>query len=84
MESGSHELSRMATAYMASLAFVATFLIATATGSDGGTALVRGVVVGALALVLGRLLVRPLIDTVLDAMARDEARKAAERSEDER
>ena len=83
MESGSQELSRTATAYIASLAFVATFLLTTAWGGDGNTALLRGVLVGAMALVLGRFLARPIVDVVLDAMARDRAANAPPSEEED-
>lgn len=75
---GSHELTRLATAYCTSIAFGLTFLIASFTGVDGTTALLRSVTVGAIALVLGYLLSSPVVDAVLTAMARDEAKRAAE------
>lgn len=76
---GSHELTRLATAYCTSFAFGLTFLIASFTGVDGATALWRSVTVAAVALVLGYLLATPVVDAVLSAMARDEARRATER-----
>lgn len=77
-ESGSQELVRIATAYLASIAFGVTFLVATLTGADGTTALLRGVVATIAACVVGRLLFGPAVGVVLAAMARDEAaRKAA-------
>lgn len=80
---GSHELTRLATAYCTSIAFGLTFLIASFTGVDGGTALLRSVTVGGIALVLGYLLATPVVDVVLAAMARDEAKRVAEsRKED--
>ncbi len=75
---GSHELTRLATAYCTSIAFGLTFLIASFTGVDGGTALLRSITVGAIALVLGYLLATPVVDVVLSAMARDEAKRVAE------
>ena len=80
MESGngSQELSRLATAYVVSVAFATTFLLASFQGVDGGTALLRGVIVGACALILGRMLAAPVVDVVLAAMARDEAKKQQE------
>lgn len=85
MESGngSQELSRLATAYVVSVAFAATFLLASFQGVDGGTALVRGVIVGACALVIGRLLSAPVVDVVLAAMARDEARKQKDKPKED-
>jgi hypothetical protein len=75
---GSHELTRLATAYCTSIAFALTFLIASFTGVDGTTALLRSVTVGAIAMVLGYLLASPVVDAVLTAMARDEAKRAAQ------
>jgi hypothetical protein len=81
---GSRELTRIATAYVASLAFGVTFLVATLCGVGGGTALLRAVGVGAVSLVVGWLLAAPVVDTVLAAMARDEAeRRAKQAAEDE-
>ena len=81
---GSHELTRLATAYVTSIAFGLTFLVATAVGVDGGTALVRAITAAGLALVLGYLLATPVVDAVLTAMARDEAkRQAAVKKEDD-
>jgi hypothetical protein len=81
MESGqgSQELVRIATAYFVSIAFGTTFLVASLAGVDGLTALLRAVLVGAIALVAGRLLSAPVVDVVLAAMARDEARRQAEK-----
>ena len=75
---GSHELTRLATAYLTSIAFGLTFLVASAVGVDGGTALLRSVCAAAIALVLGHLLASPVVDAVLTAMARDEAKRKAE------
>ena len=81
---GSHELTRLATAYLTSIAFGLTFLVASAVGVDGSTALLRAVVAGGVALVLGHLLATPVVDAVLTAMARDEAkRQAAMKREDD-
>ena len=76
---GSHELTRLATAYCTSFTFGLTFLIATFAGVDGTTALWRSVATAGAALVLGYLLASPVVDAVLTAMARDEAKRAAER-----
>lgn len=74
---GSQELIRLATAYLASIAFGMTFLIATLVGVDGGTALLRSVVAGGAAMAIGWLLAAPVVDAVLTAMARDEAKRRA-------
>ena len=81
---GSHELTRLATAYLTSIAFGLTFLVASAVGVDGGTALSRSIGAAAVALVLGYMLATPVVDAVLTAMARDEAkRKAAAKQEED-
>ncbi len=77
---GSQELIRLATAYLASIAFALTFLIGTLSGVDGGTTLLRSVTVAGAALVLGWLLAAPVVDAVLTAMARDEAKRRAEQT----
>jgi uncharacterized membrane protein YagU involved in acid resistance len=75
---GSHELTRLATAYLTSIAFGLSFLVASSCGVDGWTALWRSVLAGGAAFVLGHLLAMPVVDTVLAAMARDEARRQTE------
>ncbi|MBL8752628.1 MAG: hypothetical protein JNK15_04950 [Planctomycetes bacterium] len=75
---GSHELTRLLAAYLTSIAFGVTFLVAWLAGVDGSTALWRSVAAAGIALVVGQLLARPVVGTVLDAIARDEAKKKAE------
>jgi hypothetical protein len=74
MDAGSRELTRRATAHVAALAFAITYLATVAGGAGAGAALLRGSIGALLALVAGRLLCRPVVDAVLDALARDEAR----------
>lgn len=81
--SGSQELTRLITAYLTSFAFGITFLVASLTGVDGTTTLLRAVVVGAITLVVGRMLAAPVVDSVLTALARDEAKRRAAPKEDE-
>lgn len=78
MGTGSRELARGTSTYLACLAFILAFLVTTVTGGTGMTAAIRGAIAAAGALVLGGWLMRPLITTVLDAMARDTADKKAE------
>ena len=75
---GSHELTRLAAAYMTSIVFGTAFLVASLSGVDGATALWRSIVAAACALVASHLLAPPVIDVVLSAIARDEARRRAE------
>lgn len=82
-DSGSQELVRIATAYLASLAFGLTFLVATLSGVEGLTALGRSVIAMLGACVAGRLLIGPAINAVLNAMARDEAARQAALAEKE-
>ena len=74
---GSQELTRLLTAYLTSIAFGTTFLIASLVGVDGVTALWRSVTAAAVTLVVGRLLATPVVDTILSALARDEAKRQA-------
>ena len=69
---GSRELVRRAAAYMVCTAFGLTFLISTLSGAQGNTALLRGVV-AAITLAISHFLLKPVVDVVLDAMARDRA-----------
>ena len=78
MGTGSRELARGASTYLACLAFIVAFLVTTVTGGTGLTAAFRGAIAAGGALAVGGLLMRPLITTVLDAMARDTADNQAE------
>ncbi len=75
---GSQELTRQLTAYLTSIAFGVSFLCASLAGADGLTALWRSVIAGAIALVAGQLLAPPVVDSILTALARDEAKRQAE------
>lgn len=77
MKSGSQELTRLFTAYLTSIAFGLSFLVASLVGVDGLTALWRSVVVGAIAWAAGQLLAPPVADALITAAAREEARRAA-------
>jgi phage portal protein BeeE len=72
-------------AYAASVAFGATFLLASWSGCNGTTALFRGTIAIAVAMSITRLLAAPVVRVVLDAMARDVASKqaAAKREEEQ-
>ena len=85
MKSGtaSQELTRLLTAYLTSIAFGTSFLIASLAGVDGLTVLWRSVVGGAAAWVVGQLLAPPVVDAILTALARDEARRQAERPKED-
>ena len=80
---GSQELTRLLSAYLTSIAFGITFLVASLVGVDGLTALWRAVVAAGTAMVVGHLLASPLVDTVLTAIARDEAKRQAEKPGEE-
>lgn len=72
---GSRELSRIATAHLVAVAFGMTFVVASALGVDGMTALTRALIVAGISLLPAFLLCSLVVDTVLAAMARDEAQK---------
>jgi len=80
---GSQELTRLAAAYLTSIVFGIAFLVAILSGVDGLTALWRGVVAGAFALVAANFLAPPVIDVVLAALSRDEAKRRAIIEEDD-
>lgn len=79
---GSQELTRLLTAYLTSFTFGITFVVATFAGVDGMTALMRSVMTASIALIFGNLLAAPLVDVVLTSIARDEAKRQAEKKED--
>lgn len=79
MDSGGRELVRRAAAYLVCVAFGLTFLLSTLAGAQGHTALIRGVIVAAIALAVSRILLKPLVNVVLAAMARDGASGEDER-----
>ncbi len=83
MQSGSHDLARAASAYLACLMFVVAFLVTTLAGGSGVTATIRGGIVALVTVVLARPLLHPALSAVLDAMARDRAnqQKARENAE---
>lgn len=81
MESGSRELTRLAMAYAASIAFGVTFLLASWAGCNGSTALVRGAIAVVAAMAITRMLAAPVVQVVLDALARDTAKKAEAKNE---
>lgn len=80
---GSQELTRLAAAYVTSITFAIAFLVGVLAGVDGITALWRGVVAGACALVATNFLAPPVVDVVMDALARDEAKRRASLEEED-
>jgi len=80
MKSGktSQELTRLAAAYLTSIVFATSFLVASLSDVDGMTALWRSVIAAGTALVAAHLLAPPVIDAVLSALARDEAKRRAD------
>ncbi|MEZ6036302.1 MAG: hypothetical protein R3F29_02395 [Planctomycetota bacterium] len=80
MESGngSAEVTRLAAAYLTSIVFGVSFLAGSLFGVDGMTALWRSVVAAGCALVAAQFLAPPVVEVVLTAMARDEAKRRAE------
>lgn len=80
---GSGELARRAVGYLVALAFALTYLASTALGATGVDALVRGALAAGGTLLFGQFFCRPVIDVVLDAVAREESRRAAERAKED-
>lgn len=75
MQVGSGELGRRWTAKATGIAFAVTYLWASACGADGMTSLVRGAIAAGSTLVFCFVLIRPVASVVLDAFARDEAKR---------
>lgn len=85
MKSGTarQELQRQLTAYLGSIAFGTSFLIASLSGVDGLTALWRSVLALGATLLAGLFLAPPVVDSVLQALARDEAKRLAEQPKED-
>jgi hypothetical protein len=81
MSGGTNELSRAATAYVACFTFVLTYVL-TVLRHDGMTAMFRATVVAVITLIVGRLLFRPLITSILDGIAQHEVARNKARRED--
>ena len=73
MAGGTNELARAATAYVACITFGLTYLLTMLLGGDGLTAVIRATIVAMVTLVVGRLLFRPLIASILDGIAKHQA-----------
>ncbi|MFK7740446.1 MAG: hypothetical protein AB8H80_08980 [Planctomycetota bacterium] len=80
---GSQELTRLAAAYLTSVVFGVAFLVGMYAGVDGTTALIRASIAAGIALVAAHLMAPPVIDVVLSALARDEAKRQAEASKED-
>jgi hypothetical protein len=85
MESGraTHELTRLAAAYLTSISFGIAFLVASLAGVDGLTALLRAACAAGAAWLASWFLVPPVIGVVLAALVRDEARRRKEDAAEE-
>jgi hypothetical protein len=77
-DDGSRQIGRRASAHAAALAFAVTYLWASFAGVGGAIALQRAAITALLTFAATLLLFRPVVDTVLDALARDEARRQAQ------
>ena len=73
MAGGTNDLARAATAYVACITFGLTYLLTMLLGGDGLTAVIRATIVAMVTLVVGRLLFRPLIASILDGIAQHQA-----------
>jgi hypothetical protein len=75
MDDGSRQIGRRASAHATALAFAVTYLWASFAGVGGLVALQRAGIAAVLTFGATLLLFRPVVDAVLDALARDEARR---------
>jgi len=78
MQVGCGELGRRWTAKATGIAFAITYLWASACGADGMTSLTRAAIAALGTLVVAFVLARPVANVVLDAFARDEAKRREE------
>jgi hypothetical protein len=79
---GTSDLTRVAAIYLACIAFAVAYLLTTAFGGGGLTAAFRGGVVAGCALVVGRLVIGPVMSSIVDAMAQDAARRQADSTQE--
>ena len=82
MDDSSSDIGRRVGAHAAGVAFAITYLWATIRGAGGSAALERGAIAALAFLVLGTWLSRPVVGVVIDAIARDQARRQAQRAEE--
>ena len=83
MEGGSNEIGTRVAAKATGVAFAITYLWAVVCGVDGLTALTRAVIAAVATLGLAFLLCQPVVNVVLDAYARDEAKRRAEQQKED-
>ncbi|HHI79408.1 MAG TPA: hypothetical protein ENK02_05470 [Planctomycetes bacterium] len=72
---GTKKLAKSTAAYLGSLGFAIVWLLAISVGASWSTALLRGGMAFVLIYVLGRILLLPLIGTILHALTEAEKRR---------
>lgn len=75
MEQGSQSLCRATAAWLAAVSFSLAYLVALLVGASWKAATLRGIAAAIAVWLLGRWLLRPLVDTVLDALAEVERKR---------
>ncbi len=72
---GTKKLAKTTAAYLGSLGFAIVWLLAILIGASWSTALLRGGIAFALVYFVGRLLLLPLIDTIMQAVTEAEKKR---------
>ncbi len=72
---GTKKLAKSTAAYLGSLGFSIVWLLAILIGASWSTALLRGGIAFILVYFLGRILLIPLIDTILQAITEAEKKR---------
>ena len=76
MDLGTRSLARSSAAYLACLAFAIVYLLSAAYASaHWTTALLRSGIAAIIVLIVGRVLLYPLVDTVLSAVSEAERQR---------
>jgi uncharacterized protein (DUF697 family) len=75
MEPGSRTLCRATAAWFTAVSFSVAYLVSLLFGASWKAATTRGVVIAICVWIIGRWLFRPLVDTVLDALAEIERKR---------
>ena len=81
-DDGSRQIGRRASAHATALAFALTYLWASFAGVGGAIALQRAAIAALVTFAVTLPLFRPVVDTVLDALARDEASRRAKEAKE--
>ncbi|PIE22957.1 MAG: hypothetical protein CSA62_09480 [Planctomycetota bacterium] len=75
MEQGSRNLCRATAAWMSAVSFSLIYLVSLFVGASWQSATIRGLGFAFAVWFLGRILLRPLVDTVIDVLTETERKR---------